>query len=229
MLQLKAEAAIEDISDGVERLKQLRTRINGIDPQYNLEVVFGPVEAAQISFPRAVLFRHELTNQGPVTIAILPKYRDAVRDRPMFLSTTIRFPDTVIGRQAADEFRNAVEYGDAVELPPEYVVRATIDAPAGLGGEFGPSLLNLRASNDLTDTPIDAGIAVVDEHGIRLASIPLRFNRRHAGQRGAKFLGIDHTGIVAVTTPCCSADNRRPIRSSGDAYRHDRLRAARVS
>jgi hypothetical protein len=197
--ELNAEqATLTGVEDAVVRLGRLRARLNELDPQYRFELTSGPAEVAMAAFPNAVMFRQQLGEQGPVTVSVVPKYRNAERDRPILINTNLLFPDTEVAQEAADQFRAFLDFGDPALIHSEFVQDIVVDAPGGLGGQLGPGTLRVGPART-PDFALDARLHVTDEAGNRLASLPVRFTQRRGGQRGDVITGQDATGIVQIS------------------------------
>jgi hypothetical protein len=197
--ELNAEEAVlaGGVADAIARLDRLRSRLNDLDPQYRIELLPGPAEAAMVAFPEAVGYSQRLGEHGPVTLAVIPKYRDALRDRPILVRTQLRFPDTEVGQQAADQIRSFLDFGEPTEVKSEYVDNVEIEGLPGLGGQIGPGTLRVGPAPE--PFVLDAQLRVTDEAGERPISLPLRFTERRGGQRGHVISGQDATGIVQIS------------------------------
>jgi hypothetical protein len=123
--------------DAIARLDRIRTRLNELDPQYRFELVTGTAEIAMGAFPGAAMYTQRQGEHGPVTVAVIPKYRDALRDRPILITVVLRFPDTETGQEAASRFRAFLDYGEATVMDEENVQEFDVEAPGGLGGARG--------------------------------------------------------------------------------------------
>jgi len=198
--QLNAEqsALAGGVVDAIARLDVLRTRLNELDPQYRFELTPGTADIAMAAFPNAAMYTQRSSEHGPLTIAVIPRYRDALRDRPILVNADLAFPDTEIGQGAADRFRAFLDYGDPAVVVPENVQQITIDAPGGLGGALGPGTLRVGPGPEGTPFLLDGRLRVFDEAGRHLASLPIRFTSRHSGLRGGTIAGHDATGILHV-------------------------------
>jgi hypothetical protein len=207
-LNAERNTAIEAVSDAVPRLRRIQERLNAIDPQYRFEITNGPAEAAAVAFPAAMLHRQQESDGSQITVSVVPKYRDAARDRPILLNTVFRFPDTQSGQEAAESFRMFLEYGYPTEVGPEYLATLNIDAPGGIGGELGPGHLKIQSAPSDSPIDIDARLLVYGEGESRIASLPVRFDAGHAGQAGRVVYGQDQTGLIKLTIRWNASDGR---------------------
>jgi hypothetical protein len=204
VLELLRELNIEQSAlgggavDAIARLDRVRARLNELDPQYRFELIPGPLEMAIGAFPQAAMYHQEQGQHGPVTIAVIPKYRDALRDRPIMVKVNLRFPDTEIGQEAAALFRAFLDYGDPTVIDQENLQEIEVDAPGGLGGTLGPG--SLRAGPAQTDSNflLDARIRVFNKSGSQVASLPVRFTIGYGGARGRTIAGQDATGLLYI-------------------------------
>jgi hypothetical protein len=185
--------------DAVARLDRLRNRLNDLDPQYRLELTTGPAEGATAAFPRAAMWAQRPSEHGPVTISVIPKYRDAARDRPILVKADLSFPNTELGQEAANQFVAFLNYGDPAVVDSEYIEGVDVDAPGGLGGRLGPGRLRVGPVTVSDAFMLDARLRAIDEAGAQLASLPVRFTKRHGGRRGDTIAGHDATGVVHVS------------------------------
>jgi hypothetical protein len=169
--------------DAVARLDRLRTRLNELDPQYRFELITGPAEIAMGTIPEAAMYTQRQSEHGPVTIAVIPKYRDALRDRPILITVGLSFPDTEVGQEAASRFRAFLDYGEATIVDEENVQEFDVEAPGGLGGARGRGRL-LVGPVPADGFLLDARFRVFNEAGSQLASLPIRFSSSYGGLRG---------------------------------------------
>jgi hypothetical protein len=196
-LNAEQSALAGGVEDAVSRLSRLRSRLNEIDPQFRFELTPGTAEVAMSAFPGAAMYSQRPTETGPISISVIPKYRDALRDRPIRINATFAFPDTEIGHVAAEKFRAFIDYGDETVVSDEHVEGVDIDAPGGLGGQLGPGML--RFSPQESGFQIDARLRISDQNNAQIASLPVRVTRGRRGQRGVTVVGHDLTGIFHLS------------------------------
>src|SRR6202041_325653 len=106
----------------------------------------------------------------PVTIAVIAKYLDASRDRPIMVKAELRFPETEIGQEAAARFHAFLDYGDPAIVDEGNVEKIDVDAPGGLGGTLGPGTLRVGPLAADAGFLLDARFRVLNEAGSQLAS-----------------------------------------------------------
>lgn len=176
------------LPDLTGRLQALAARLNNLDPHYT----FG--------------FAVEL--DGSTRITIRQQYPGAELDRPTLLGASFQFPDTELGRQAAAAFQDTVDYGTPSVIPGQYVQRATLDAPAGLGGEFEGATLKFTVPLDVAAEDLRMTLRVLEDDGETVAQLPLRGVVRSGGQRGTEIAFTDLCGVLRVTTRFDKVDHR---------------------
>ena len=186
------------VADAIARFGHLRTRLNELDPQYRFELMPGSAEIAMAAFPGAAMCTQQQSEHGPVTIAVIPRYRDALRDRPILIRVELRFPDTKIGQEASSRFRAFLDYGDATIVDEENVEEIDVDAPGGLGGARGRGRL-LVGPATAEGFLLDARFRVLNEAGSQLASLPVRFSTGFGGLRGRTIAGQDASGVLHIS------------------------------
>jgi hypothetical protein len=127
VVRILTEISREDARPGdaagvAQRFVGQASRLNEIDPYYWFE--FGV--AGEM-----------------VTVTAHPKYPDAPLDRPITMTTTLQFDDSPGQQEAREAFEDFMKFGTPVTIPPASIIRLTMDAPGGLGGEFEGSTLIL--------------------------------------------------------------------------------------
>jgi hypothetical protein len=170
-------ALASGVRDVIERVGALSRRVDEIDPHYRVKIT---------------------ADDGNVGIELVPRYPGAERDRPITGTFRLTFPNTDEGRAAAAEFRRAVEYGTPVTVPSAYTEHVSLDAPAGLGGQFDGVSLELLPS-DFGNVEGVAILEVVGPSGRVLAGVPLTLTLKSRGEIGAIFEGSDRTGWLQST------------------------------
>lgn len=171
------------VRDVIDRVSALSRRADEIDPHYRVKIT---------------------AEDGNVGIEIVPRYPGAERDRPITGSFRLAFPNTDEGRAAEAEFRRAVEYGTPVTVPSSYTEHVSLDAPAGLGGQFEGVTIQLLPS-DIGNVEGAAIVEIVGPSGRVLAGVPLTLTLRSRGEIGAIFEGSDRTGWLQSTWELNSA------------------------
>lgn len=174
-LNLEQQAALaRGVPDAVERLRTLTRRVNELDPHYRFELA---------------------TYDDTVMVSVRPRYRSAVIDRPISGSVGFTFPDTREGRAAREQLLETINYGVPGTFGPEVVGAVTLDLPGGLGGEFEGGTILLSSAED-EEFRINARLSIVDAQSNEIVSLPLLFDERRRGERGADLTGRDPSGAL---------------------------------
>lgn len=158
------------IPDLVVRLERLAQRADEIDPYYR--------------------FSFAVDAKGVVNISLEPRYVGAETDRPITVTPSFAFPTTPEGKEAYKALSDAIRFGLAAVIPPEFVTGVLIDAPAGMGGEKGSSEITL-AGNLITGPEFQIVMVLLDPQGGRLASLPITIGPRTVGAGGLEAIGTD--------------------------------------
>ena len=185
--ELKEErAAVTDVHDAVARLGTLRERLNEIDPHYRYELSTGGT--AKASWPADAVLSVGFCD---ARVDLYPKYPEASKDRPITFNVKL-----VVGPDY-EVVQDALNYGQAVTIPPRMVRSLTIDAPSGLGGSFAGSEIDIRPVDGRLDEPITLALSLLD--GDRLLAIcPVHLTEHTGGLRGFVVTGSDSTGWLQV-------------------------------
>lgn len=162
--------------EALARAGALGEQLNNLDPYYRYEVTVG--ESAR-------------------SVRIIPRYDGALTDHPITGTLSFRFPDDAAGRATAEAVRHAIEYGTGAIVPPEYVERATLDAPGQLGGSWERAAVEIGPAEH---APIARTFILVCESpdGSRLIELPLDFQLKNQGRTGAIWEAEDRTGTLSV-------------------------------
>ena len=180
------QARVSDIHDAVGRLRTLRERLNEIDHYYSYEISTGTT--ATSIWPSDVVFSARL---GDVRVDAYPKYPGATQDRPVSFKVNVRFgPED-------REIQEALGYGLEVTIPSRMTGSVTIDAPAGLGGEFSAGELTISPADTELDEPVTLGLDITDGDEL-IASCPVHLTERTGGPKGFIFTGTDSTGWLEI-------------------------------
>lgn len=126
LAEIRAEDALPDDAAGLaRRFAGQLGRLNEIDPHYWFE--FGIAD-------------------GTVTVMAHPRYPDAPRDRPITLTATLQFDESSGQHEAREALADFMRFGTPVTIPSASITSVTVDAPAGLGGQFQGGSLTLDGS-----------------------------------------------------------------------------------
>ncbi|HLX88189.1 MAG TPA: hypothetical protein VKR22_07005 [Acidimicrobiales bacterium] len=158
-------ALTNGVPDAIERLRALAERCDELDPFYRVDLATD-------------------TRAGTVTASLVPRYPMAAHDRPITLQAIFAFPDREAAEATRERFQAAYDFGVGVEVPAQYVARVVVDAPAGLGGEFGSGALQLgaRELGDVPELRLDLRISAPD--GTHVTTLPLSGRATNAGAKG---------------------------------------------
>ncbi len=187
LLELHQEQAIlTRVPDAVPRLEFLRERLNEIDPYYKYELA--TVTGTANQWPSDVVFS---VRQGDVRVDAYPKYRGAVKDRPISIRTTV-----AVGPEDLS-ILEPLGYGLETTIPHRMISSVTVDLPSGLGGDFCGGEFNIFPVDAEMDDPIILSLRVMAEDAV-VASYPVRLKERTSGPRGSVFTGTDSTGWLTM-------------------------------
>lgn len=198
VLRLLRELRGEETTDGdaldvIHRLREVATRLDDSDPYYRYALIAG---AGDVPLTAGTVLSVQV---GPDRVDVVPKYRTAVKDRPITFSVAFDFGDDHANLR--DEFQRTLKWGDPVELPPEVVKSLSLDAPAGLAADHAEGgHLKLGPAEESLPEPIPAYVTVVGPDGeTSLRTHEFTMTRRRAGQSGAVLEGMDATGLLTLS------------------------------
>jgi len=179
LAEISREDALPDDAAGLaQRLAGQVSRLNEIDPYY----WFGFVVAA-----------------GMVTVTAHPRYPDAPRDRPITVTAALQFDDSPGQHEVREDLADFMRFGTPVTIPADSITSLTVDAPAGLGGEFPGGALTL-------DGTLPAGTSQAAAVLLRVPAQPpvrhllrLDVTGRSAGPAGGlRVLARDRSGLLTL-------------------------------
>jgi hypothetical protein len=167
------------VPDAIDRIKNLTTRLNELDPHY--------------------AFGFSVEPNGPIAVTMVPRYKGAERDRPVQVGGSFQFPDTEEGRKAAESFQDALDYGTPGAVSGEFVKELEIDAPAGMGGIFKSGNLQFKLTDNSVAEHVQMTLRIVDQDRNVVTQVALLGKTRTAGQRGGEVTLVDVGGALNVT------------------------------
>jgi hypothetical protein len=167
------------LPDMTERITNLTSRLNELDPHYKFGFSADP--------------------DGSITINMLPRYKGAEHDRPIQMGGAFRFPDTAEGREAAQALEDSFNYGIPATIDAEFVERIDLDAPGGIGGSFETGNVRFGLPEGANTEDVELIIRVLGPSGDIRAQVPIRSVTRTAGFRGVEIHLADPTNILHVT------------------------------
>ncbi len=179
LADISREEALPDDAAGLARQFAGQVgRLNEIDPCYWFE--FGIVGET-------------------VMVMAHPRYPDAPRDRPITVTATLQFDDSPGHQEVREALADFLTFGTPVTIPPDSITSVTVDAPAGLGGEFQAGTLTLdgtflpgaeQAAAVLLRVPAQPPVRHV---------ITMEVTARSAGPTGGlRVLSRDRSGLLTL-------------------------------
>lgn len=175
---LEQAALAGGLSDGVERLRVLARRIDDLNPFHRIQVTI---------------------DGGDVFVGSRPRYPGADDDAPQTITATFVFPPTDDGRAAAERFRRFLDYGDPVEVGPEYVEAMEFSELLGVPAGPGTFLFSGGGDQDVDIGAVLEVVADMDGEDEVVASLPVRFAAARGGSLGSTATGADASGALTVT------------------------------
>ena len=167
------------VGASAQRVAEIVSRLNNVDPHYVFDIT--------------------APHDGAATVAIIPRYPGADRDRGRPpLSARFAFPDTEHGVDAQRSFQEFVDYGTPCTVPADYIAEMSLDVPAGLGATLDGYELSLDPAEPDPPGGIEAALQAVDAHGTVLAQLSLATTAGTRGQRGARLRFRDKSGALRV-------------------------------
>jgi hypothetical protein len=164
--------------DAIQRAERLQARTDEIDLHYQFGVETAP---------------------GKTIITIIPRTERSQQEHPITVSVNFAFPTgDPHAAEVKASLQQALDYGDAVTVPSEYVadVRATL--PGGLGKELGGGAAVALGPTAEIPWDRDGRIILVDAVGRALHQLPVRFTCVAAAQRGFFADVEDVTGALRL-------------------------------
>ena len=200
LLELQGEQAIiNSVPDAAMRLRTLRERLNEIDPHYRYEMSTVTAEANR--WPQDAVFS---VWSADVRVDVYPKYAGATVDRPVTLTAIVAFgPEDQL-------IHEALGYGLEVTLPRRMISSLTVDAPAGLGGNFTEGELSLFPIDTRLHEPVAIGLDIMDGDNL-MVSCPIRLIERTGGLKGFILTGSDSTGWLEIQLKFNSESERGEV------------------
>jgi len=177
--EIAREDAMPDDARGLaERMTAAVRRLNEVDPYYQ--------------------FAYSVTGTA-TTVTAHPRYPDALRDRPLQLSATLRFDDSPASREVQSALADFLAYGTRVVISGGHVEGLVIDAPGGLGGEFAGGELVLDGTFQPTpETAETIMLRIPPQPPIR-QTLQLRIAERSRGPAGGfRMVCRDGSGLLTL-------------------------------
>ena len=192
----KEEARVNDVQDAVGRLRNLRERLNEIDPHYRYELSTGKFVPDRC--PPGVVFSVGFCD---VRVDVYSKYSGAIQDSPITVKAKFAL-------QPGDEgVLDALNYGLEATMPSRLIKSLEINAPSGLGGSFAGGEMRILPASIVLEEPVILTLDIIDRDRL-LASYPVHLTERTGGPRGAILNGADSTGWLQVSLKVSKADKK---------------------
>lgn len=153
-------------------------RLNELDPHYRFE--FGITEGATV-------------------VTAYPRYPDAERDRPIRVTATLQFDDPPGQTKSREAFTEFMKFGTPVTISAGNITQLTVDAPAGLGGEFPGGILTLDGTFPLGSEQAAAFLLRTPAQPPIRQVISLTVTGQSSGPAGGlRILARDRSGLLTL-------------------------------
>ena len=181
LTRLKAEQAAlaKGVPDAIERIKDIGQQLNQIDPFYRVSLKVD-------------------TETGDWQARLIPKYRDAPRDRAINVTLELVVSSESDEKSLTTLLASHMDFGRQVTIPSTYVRRVVVDAPAGLSQQhegvgivLGPNFTNARVG-ELMMVRIES-----PDHQL-LATMSVECRSATAGHRGMVISFADRNDVCTV-------------------------------
>jgi hypothetical protein len=183
VVRLLTEVAHEDaLPDDAralgERFSGAVRRLNEVDPYYQ--------------------FVYSVSGEM-TTVTAHPRYPDALRDRPLQLSATLRFDDSPASQEVQNAFEDFMTYGIRVIIPRANVEGLLVDAPGGLGGAFPGGELVLDGAFEPAPEAADTIVLRIPPMPPIRHSVRLCVGERSRGPAGGfRLISRDSSGLLTL-------------------------------
>jgi len=173
------EAGLEGgMPDVMARARRLIDRANELDPHFEFDLAI---------------------SRTGTKVSVIPRYAGALEDRPITATVEFRFDTTTTeGKAKLEEFKLANDLGLPIELGSDFLGKAEIDAPAGLGGAFTPTHISLGPGHADAARAIDLTFLVVDEAADVLETLTITLSPDNVGKKGLILSGRDRSGLLSA-------------------------------
>ena len=161
-----------------ERFSGAARRLNEVDPYYQ--------------------FVYSVAGET-VTVTAHPKYPDALRDRPLQVSATLRFDDSPAAQDVRAALADFMTYGTRVVIPGVHVEGLIVDAPGGLGGNFPGAELVLDGTYEPAPEAAEIIVLCIPPQPPIRQAVRLRVGERSRGQAGGfRLVSRDSSGLLTL-------------------------------
>ncbi|MDQ2873496.1 MAG: hypothetical protein M3Y33_01150 [Actinomycetota bacterium] len=174
----REDALPDDARAPGERFSGAARRLNEVDPYYQ--------------------FVYSVTGET-TTVTAHPKYPDALRDRPLQVSATLRFDDSPASQEVRAALADFMTYGLRVVIPGVHVEGLVVDAPGGLGGNFPGAELVLDGTYEPAPEAAETIVLRIPPHPPIRVAVRLRVGERSRGQAGGfRLVSRDISGLLTL-------------------------------
>ena len=187
--------------DVARSLGELFHELNATDPHYRYDVqVTGSPPAPRNEARLVMTSTRQVGIDTFVTVGVIPRYEQALADRPIGGSMTFKVFDPEAGIDLREAFQAHIDYGRPFEVPAEAVSVATLNAPGGLAeglGEFDTTQIRIGPRSPINPEPLWLDADVFEtEDGPVVANGLFTVTEQHIGQRAVEAIGVDPTGLL---------------------------------
>jgi hypothetical protein len=178
-LNAEQSALANGVPDAIARVRAIAEQLEDVDPYYFVNFVFDSLTGQYSTF-------------------FQPRYPGAEKDRPVEINVRLSFSNDEHGQEAFAAFKEHLDFGVQVILGEEFVQLVSINAPAGLGGEFSGGVLQISPdiSNVQNLGPLLLRITAPD--GKLLSSLPMESKAVTGGARGFTLDIVHKTGSYSA-------------------------------
>jgi hypothetical protein len=212
-------------ADVVDTLRRLHQELNAADPHYRYDISITNAPPTARAVQQGLIMSQTIgAGESFVTIDVIARFREALVDRPIggSLSFVVQDPDS--GIDLTEEVRLHTEYGRGLSLPEGALTKFTVDAPGGLGGEFGGGLGVLGPASLPLKEPhrLELELLAPDDSILAAVSVPVADITK--GSKGIEITGTEPSGAFDFE---CRIDQPDP--ASGHAVGEWGLRQRKLA
>lgn len=174
-LDQEQDALVGGLPAAAGRIQQLAAKIDDSDPFYTVAFT---------------------VDDGKITGAGLrPKYVGAEIDSPIKVKFRLAVGPNPADKDLLERLRDAIEWGEEIELPASNVRDFVVDAPHGLGGAHASARIRLGPV-EREQINLALRLIIASPDAKQLAALPAYLVSRTHGERGITLHGRDITGVV---------------------------------
>ncbi len=204
MIEVAAEFSAEQalltggLPDALSRFEKLQALTDTVDPNFRFGVA--------------------TRSDGGIDVTVNPRNKEAAGSLTAEFSV-LREQMAKTAPSLAEQVKEVLDFGGSVEIPPEYISKAAINLPAGLGAQINsPGLASLKLSPTPEDEAFEANgwLQVETARGRRLDRLPIIFRGIARGRLGTKLEGRDSDGVLGLVIRIPFAGQSRATLEVGD-------------